>query len=170
MLTTNGSSYVRDLMPHPVDPQVLLSWYMNVPNWVCCHKMTTITYQRFTSWLHTLVALFTAQYTSHSTIRTGVVMLYTYINGLGFNAFLGIDRLWCTAYLLVIQKICTFRKQTRVRNKHEAHSLALLAACFMLSLLIGLFNPEDGGEMFLENIIWLSKDYMALYPTRQNSS
>jgi hypothetical protein len=28
------------------------------------------------------------------------------------------------------------------------------------------FDPEDGCGMFLQNIDWLSLDYMALYPRR----
>jgi hypothetical protein len=31
-------------------------------------------------------------------------------------------------------------------------------------LLGFFFDPEDGGDMFFENISWLSVDYMALYP------
>jgi hypothetical protein len=38
-------------------------------------------------------------------------------------------------------------------------------------LHVGLvFNPEDGGDTFLQNSGWLSTDYMALYPRTQNSS
>jgi hypothetical protein len=33
-----------------------------------------------------------------------------------------------------------------------------------------LFNHEDGGDMFLRNVGWLSKDYTTLYPKRYNSS
>jgi hypothetical protein len=36
----------------------------------------------------------------------------------------------------------------------------LLFACFLLGLL---FKPEDGGNMFLWNVGWLSADYMLLY-------
>jgi hypothetical protein len=37
--------------------------------------------------------------------------------------------------------------------------------------LLGLFfDPEDGGNMFLQNVDWLLTDYTALYPRRQNSS
>jgi hypothetical protein len=34
--------------------------------------------------------------------------------------------------------------------------------------LLRLFDPEDGGTMFLRNIGWLSTDYTALYHRRQN--
>jgi hypothetical protein len=37
--------------------------------------------------------------------------------------------------------------------------------------LLGLFfDSEDGGEMFLQNVGWLSKDCTALYPRKQNPS
>jgi hypothetical protein len=31
-------------------------------------------------------------------------------------------------------------------------------------------DPEDGGDMFLQNVSWLSMEYMALHPRRKNSS
>jgi hypothetical protein len=33
-------------------------------------------------------------------------------------------------------------------------------------ILGSLFNPEDGGGMFLPNVTLVSLDYMALYPRR----
>jgi hypothetical protein len=33
-----------------------------------------------------------------------------------------------------------------------------------------LFDPEDGGELFLRNVVWFSMDYTALYPIIQNPS
>jgi hypothetical protein len=36
--------------------------------------------------------------------------------------------------------------------------------------LLGLFDPGDGGNVFLQNIGWLSTDYTALYPNRWYSS
>jgi hypothetical protein len=43
------------------------------------------------------------------------------------------------------------------------------ACClFHARLLLGLtFNTEDGDNMFLQSVIWLSSDYMALYPRTQ---
>jgi hypothetical protein len=34
---------------------------------------------------------------------------------------------------------------------------------FLLGLL---FNPENGDDTFLQNVGWLSADYIALYPNR----
>jgi hypothetical protein len=44
-------------------------------------------------------------------------------------------------------------------------SQAKLHTSFLLSLLL---DSEDGGDMFLRNIGWLSRDYIVLYPRRQN--
>jgi hypothetical protein len=41
----------------------------------------------------------------------------------------------------------------------------LLHASFSLGLF---FDPEDEGDRFLQNVGWLSMDYMALYLRRQN--
>jgi hypothetical protein len=41
-------------------------------------------------------------------------------------------------------------------------------ACYLLLRLF--FGPEDRGDMFLRNVGWLSLDYTASYPRRQNSS
>jgi hypothetical protein len=43
----------------------------------------------------------------------------------------------------------------------------LLHADFLLG---SLFNPENGGNVFLQNVSWLSRDYKALCPRRLNSS
>jgi hypothetical protein len=38
-------------------------------------------------------------------------------------------------------------------------------------ILISLFfDPEDEGDMLLQNIGWISGDYIALRPRRRNSS
>jgi hypothetical protein len=42
----------------------------------------------------------------------------------------------------------------------------LLHAGFSLGLL---FDPEDGGDMFVRNVDWHSLNYTALYPTRLNN-
>jgi hypothetical protein len=45
------------------------------------------------------------------------------------------------------------------------------ATCFYSGFLLMLFfDPEDGGDIFLLNVGWLSTDYTVLYPTRYNSS
>jgi hypothetical protein len=48
----------------------------------------------------------------------------------------------------------------------------LLPTCFTLFLIGLLFYPENGGDMFLRNVVWLSTNYMTLrvYPRRQTSS
>jgi hypothetical protein len=42
-----------------------------------------------------------------------------------------------------------------------------LATCF---ILVSCFDFEDGSEMFLRNVGWISTDYTALYPRKYNSS
>jgi hypothetical protein len=41
------------------------------------------------------------------------------------------------------------------------------ATCFEADITLGIFDPEDGGDMFLRNVDWLSTDYKALCPTTQ---
>jgi hypothetical protein len=52
------------------------------------------------------------------------------------------------------------------RNQPEAGSKQSHAD-FLLGLI---FDSENGGVIFLRNVGWLSTDYIALYPGRQNSS
>jgi hypothetical protein len=53
----------------------------------------------------------------------------------------------------------------------EYHLLGCDATCLHAGILLSLFfNPEDGGDMFLQIVGWLSRDYMALYHRRQYSS
>jgi hypothetical protein len=40
----------------------------------------------------------------------------------------------------------------------------------VFSLLGLVFNPEDGGNILIQNVGWYSTDYIALYPRRQNAS
>jgi hypothetical protein len=55
------------------------------------------------------------------------------------------------------EELHTFREQ-------GSFACCVLHAGFLLGLL---FNPEDGGDMFLPDVGWLSTDYTALYPRRQ---
>jgi hypothetical protein len=45
-----------------------------------------------------------------------------------------------------------------------------LATCIHTGILLGLFNPEDGGDMFLQNVCWHLLDYVTLCPRRLYSS
>jgi hypothetical protein len=48
---------------------------------------------------------------------------------------------------------------------------ALLSTFFQAGFLLGVFfEPEDGGDMFLRNDGWLSRDYTVLYPRREYAS
>jgi hypothetical protein len=38
-----------------------------------------------------------------------------------------------------------------------------LTTCFHARPSLGLFYPEDGGDIFFRNIGWLSTDYTVLY-------
>jgi hypothetical protein len=37
-------------------------------------------------------------------------------------------------------------------------------------LRVLIFDPEDGGDMFLRNVGYILKDYMVLYPTVARTS
>jgi hypothetical protein len=67
-----------------------------------------------------------------------------------------------THHLLKMEAICSSETST------DFHRLAI---CFYAGILLRLFfDPEDGGDIFLRNIGWLSADYTTLYPRRQYSS
>jgi hypothetical protein len=55
------------------------------------------------------------------------------------------------------------RRISQARNQRES----MWQADPMLGLF---FNPEDGGDIVLRNVGWLSTEYTALYPRRQCSS
>jgi hypothetical protein len=61
------------------------------------------------------------------------------------------------------------RRINRARNQCESRWQTWL--CFHPDFLLCLlFDPEDGGDMFLRNVGGHSTDYTALYPIRQYSS
>jgi hypothetical protein len=50
-------------------------------------------------------------------------------------------------------------------------NITLLATCFHFAIILSLFfEPENGGDMFLRNVGWHSKDYTELYRRRWYSS
>jgi hypothetical protein len=67
------------------------------------------------------------------------------------------------------------RKVSRERSQRKSRRQAILSpaspACLLISrwfLLLGLFfDHEDGSDMFLRKVGWLSTDYTALYLRRQ---
>jgi hypothetical protein len=56
-------------------------------------------------------------------------------------------------------------------NQHEAGSKKCSVYClFHTGFLLGLLlTPEDGVGMFLQNVSWLSRGYIEIYPRRLNS-
>jgi hypothetical protein len=53
----------------------------------------------------------------------------------------------------------------------EDHKWILYAICFLVGFLLDLFfDGDDGGDLFLRTVGWLSTEYTALYTRRQNSS
>jgi hypothetical protein len=63
-------------------------------------------------------------------------------------------------YLLVYSAVYSVERQPTFRRNNQS---VLLASYWFLGLL---FNPEDGGVMFLRNVGGLSTDYTVLYPTK----
>jgi hypothetical protein len=53
----------------------------------------------------------------------------------------------------------------------EDYSSDYFAICFHAGFLFALlFDPEDGGDMFLRNVVELSTEYTALYHKREHSA
>jgi hypothetical protein len=60
-----------------------------------------------------------------------------------------------------------FKVNRRFGRTYDLH----LATCIHAGSLLDLyFHPEDGDDMSLWNVGWLSAEYTALYPRRQRSS
>jgi hypothetical protein len=80
-------------------------------------------------------------------------------NGMLKHSPLKVNRRFGGIYRLHIQ--C--RRISRARNE--------LTDCFHAGFLLGLlFDREDGCDIFLRNVGWLSTDYTTSYPRRQYSS
>jgi hypothetical protein len=58
------------------------------------------------------------------------------------------------------------RKPALVYKKVKVNLSLWQVPCFHAGMLLGFFDSEGGGYMFLRNVGWLSTDYTALYPRR----
>jgi hypothetical protein len=75
-------------------------------------------------------------------------------------------------YKLLLQNFPqTQEKSKQERQKNSRYMVSNMKMddniCYLLHdgfLLGSLFYSEDGGDMFLQNVSWLSMDYTALYP------
>jgi hypothetical protein len=73
-------------------------------------------------------------------------------------------RVLCFSHALTVS--CCMTKSYFMVSIHFT-AQATLATCFQSDYLLSLFfDHENGGDMFLRNIGWLSTDYTALYPRR----
>jgi hypothetical protein len=78
-----------------------------------------------------------------------------------------IQVLWFSYALTV--SWCMTKSYFMVRIRLTAQATSMFATCFHADFLLGLFfDPEDGGDMFLRNLCWLSTVYTALYPRWYN--
>jgi hypothetical protein len=63
--------------------------------------------------------------------------------------------------------ICYLRFEIPSNLEGQVPLCMLLATCFHPGFFLSLFfDPEDGGDIFLQSVDWLSADYTALYPGR----
>jgi hypothetical protein len=90
-----------------------------------------------------------------SEVLTAVVMKSTILWDITPCSSLRVKRRFGGTYRLHLQG----RKISRRRNQRESRWQVELC-----------FYPEDGGDMFLRNVSWLSTDYTASYPRRWHSS
>jgi hypothetical protein len=67
---------------------------------------------------------------------------------------------WCFEWIFGLH--LQGRRLSPSRNRHEAGSKRGVPGLF--------FDPEDGSDMLIRNVIWRSPDYTVLYRRRQNSS
>jgi hypothetical protein len=103
--------------------------------------------------------------------------------GFSFSLFLRLVSILALTFQTNNNNKCKFEVLTAVVMKNyifwettpwsplKVNRRFVLATCLHACLLLGLsFDPEDGGDIFLQNVGGFSTDYTALYPRRQNSS
>jgi hypothetical protein len=66
-----------------------------------------------------------------------------------------------------IMYVCVRDGPNQPLHRDLQWSITRLPTCFHTGILLSLFNPEDGGDIFLWNVSWLST-YTALYPSCEN--
>jgi hypothetical protein len=65
--------------------------------------------------------------------------------------------------------ILNWRFGRTCRLYFQVRIIRISSACYLLQagfLFVLFFNPEDIGDIFLWNVVWLSADYTVLYPRR----
>jgi hypothetical protein len=129
--------------------------------------------------------------TSDRLVRTNTYFCYTGgqnidQHDIGFEVFIAVLKksciFWNITWFSLLEVSWHFRETCHLhlqgwivsqgRNQHTADSeqgsaCCLLHACFFPGIF---FNPEDGGNMLLWNVRWLSINYMVSYSRRQNCS
>jgi hypothetical protein len=68
------------------------------------------------------------------------------------------------SFMELVELVLPLFTEPPIPNMHSSSSCySMLRAGFLLGLL---FSPDNGGDLFLRNVGWLSTDYMALHPRR----
>jgi hypothetical protein len=74
-----------------------------------------------------------------------------------------------TIFMMIFSTQCSYFRDITPCSPLKSQPTRL-ATYFHAGIFLGLFDPDDGGDMFLRNVAWLSTDYTALYPTERLSN